>query len=192
METNQYNFFARIALMLTIAWISWSIYDSALRDKTADDNDYFAANKYFEDGFYEDALRSYRNSVVGNIYQLDTKRGIARSLMQLGREDEALDMFNEVIELEPDFAASYANRGILHDRIGNYQAAIADYQKALQLNPKLADGPKWLTRFFRNQVEKPPTILARMQYLQAEMAKPKDQRVLKLPKEDEKQQPYKL
>lgn len=192
METSRYNFFMRIALVLTIAWITWSIYDGILREKTAGDSDYFAANKYFEDGFYEEALHTYRKSVVKNISQLNAKRGIARSLMQLGRHNEALDMFNEVIELEPDFAASYANRGILHDRMGNYQAALADYEKALQLNPKLADGPKWLTRFLRNQVEKPPTILGRMQYLQAEMAKSEEQRVLKLPEEDEKQQPYKL
>ena len=192
METHQYNFFMRIALVLTIAWISWSIYDGVLREKKASNSDYFAANKFFEDGFYEEALRAYRKSVVKSESQLNAKRGIARSLMQLGREDEALAMFNEVIELEPDFAASYANRGILYDRIGNYHAAIADYQKALQLNPKLAYGPKWLTRFLRNQVEKPPTILGRMQYLQAEMAKPEDQRVLKLPEEDEIQHPYKL
>ena len=112
--------------------------------------------------------------------------------MLLEQYDEALGVFNKVIEQEPEFSASYANRGILHDRMQNYTAAIADYEKAIQLDPEIADGPSWITRFLRNQAEKPPTILDRMKYLQVEMSKPEDQRVLQLPNKDEKQRPYKL
>ena len=120
------------------------------------------------------------------------KRGKARSLMQLGHHYEALMTFNEVITLEPDFAASYANRGILHDRMGNYSAAIEDYEKALQLDPELADGPHWMTRFLRNQANRPPTIADRARYIRNQMDKPESERVLRIPQADNKQRPYKL
>jgi len=192
MGKTQYNVLMRVALFLTIAWIGWSIYDGAIREKSGGESAYHAANKYFEDGSYEDALNSYQQAAAENQQFIHAKRGIARSLMQLERYEEALIAFNDAIEQEPEFGASYANRGILNDRMGNYEEAIADYQKALQLNPEIADGPSWLTRFLRNQANKPPTILDRMNYLQAELAKPEDQRVLKVPIKDEEQRPYKL
>jgi tetratricopeptide (TPR) repeat protein len=176
MENIQYKILMQIALGLTIAWIAWSLYDGAFKEKLDGESHYHAANKYFEDG----------------MFVIHANRGIARSLMMLERYEEALSIFNKVIEQEPEFSASYANRGILYDRMQNYTAAIADYEKAVQLDPEIAEGPSWITRFLRNQAEKPPTILDRMKYLQAEMSKPEDQRVLQLPKKDEEQRPYKL
>lgn len=192
METRQYTLLLRAAFLLTIAWIVWSIYDGAIREKVKGDNEYYAANKYFEDGLYKQALLGYRKAIKENPSHIHAKRGIARSLMQLEKYEESLKMYNEVILLEPNFAASYANRGILYDRIENYHAAIKDYQKALQLDPELADGPSWLTRFLRNQAQKPPTISERLKYLQAELEKPEDRRVLSMPKVDDAQRPYKM
>jgi len=192
MENIQYKILMKIALGLTIAWIAWSLYDGAFKEKLDGESHYHAANKYFEDGMFDDALNSYRKALAENPQLIHANRGIARSLMMLERYKEALSVFNKVIEQEPEFSASYANRGILHDRMQNYTVAIADYEKAIQLDPEIADGPSWITRFLRNQAEKPPTILDRMKYLQVEMSKPEDQRVLQLPNKDEKQRPYKL
>lgn len=192
MENIQYKILMKIALGLTIAWIAWSLYDGAFKEKLDGESHYHAANKYFEDSMFDDALISYRKALAENPQLIHANRGIARSLMMLERYKEALSVFNKVIEQEPRFSASYANRGILHDRMQNYTAAIADYKKAIQLDPEITDGPSWITRFLRNQAEKPPTILDRMKYLQAEMSKPEDQRVLQLPEKDEEQRPYKL
>ena len=192
MEKTQYSILMRVAIVLTIAWISWSLYDGAFRERSDGESAYHAANKFFEDELYEDALTSYREALTKNPELINAKRGIARSLMQLEQFDNALVEFNIAIKQEPDFGASYANRGILYDRMGSYEEAIADYQKAIQLDPKLAEGPSWLTRFLRNQAKKPPTILDRMKYLQTELKKPEDQRVLQLPNKDEQQKPYKL
>ena len=192
MEKTSYNHLVRIALILTIAFIAWSVYDGALRENVLGESAYHAANKYFEDRKYDDALQSYYKSINNNSDFIHAHRGIARSLMQLDRHEEALNKFNEVIAREPEFGASYANRGILNDRMGNYEAAINDYKKAIALNPKLAEGPSWLTRFLRNQANKPPTLLDRLNYLQEEMKKPKDKRILNIPEEDDQQRPYKL
>jgi len=192
MESIQYKVLLKIALSLTIAWVAWSLYDGALKEKADGESHYHAANKYFEDGMFEDALNSYHKTIAENPQFIHASRGAARSLMMLERYEQALHAFNNVIKKEPEFSASYANRGILHDRMHNYTAAITDYEKAIQLNPKIAEGPSWLTRFLRNQAKKPSTILDRMKYLQAELSKPENKRVLQLPEKDDEQRPYKL
>jgi tetratricopeptide (TPR) repeat protein len=74
--------------------------------------------------------------------------------------------------------------------MGRHEEALADYMRALELDPELADGPHWLTRFLRNQPEAPPTIADRAAYLRAELAKPEAERVLRIPELDAQQRPY--
>ena len=52
-------------------------------------------------------------------------------------------------------------------------------------------GPHWLTRFLRKQPEKPPTVKERLAYLEAELAKPEEERLLRIPEVDEAQRSYK-
>jgi tetratricopeptide (TPR) repeat protein len=111
--------------------------------------------------------------------------------MQLGRSKDALADFNLAIKRQSEFAGTYASRGILYDRMGEYEKAIADYERALQLDPDIAKGPHWLTRFLRLQPEKPPTVADRARYLRAELAKPESQRMLRQPELDAAQRSYK-
>ena len=186
-----YRFLKWTAITLTIAWVGWTIYDSMISPRNPGDLPYLDANTLFEDGEYERALAKYDEALEIDRNHIHALRGRARTLMQLGRAPQALNAFNTVISLEPDFGASYANRGILHDRMGRYEKAIADYERALTLDPELADGPHWLTRFLRNQPQKPPGIADRAAYLRRELAKPEGERLLRLPELDDKQRSYK-
>jgi hypothetical protein len=62
--------------------------------------------------------------------------------------------------------------------------------RALELDPEVADGPHWLTRLLRDEPEAPPNIAARAEYLRAELAKPEEQRLLRVPQIDARQRPY--
>ncbi len=192
MDERLYRGLVVTALVLTLAWVGWSVYEGVLMEANPGDAAYLAGNTYFEDEHYDEALREYEAALAANPGHLFAKRGQARSLLQLGRYPEALAVFDEVIGQAPGFAASYANRGILYDRMGDYEAALADYRQALRLDPELADGPSWITRFLRNQAERPPTIADRERYLREQLAKPESERVLRLPQADGKQRPYKL
>ncbi|WP_455220026.1 tetratricopeptide repeat protein [Kaarinaea lacus] len=192
MDDSLYKFLKYTAITLTIAWVGWSAYDSFIKDIQPGDDAYLTANKFFEDGQYEQALDEYSLALQDVPDHIHALRGKARTLVQLNRYDEALQVFNIAIAHEPNFAGSYANRGILYDRMGQYQKALEDYERALSLDPELADGPHWLTRFLRLQPDKPPTIADRAQYLKQELAKPESDRLLRLPGEDEKQRPYKM
>jgi hypothetical protein len=76
--------------------------------------------------------------------------------------------------------------------MGDYRGALDDYEKALALEPEVAEGPGFLTRFLRKQAEKPPTVADRARYLREQLAKPETERLLRLPEKDEQQRPYKL
>ncbi len=191
MDERLHKFLVYTAVVMTIAWIGWTAYDGFLSPGNPGDDSYLAAEKYFEDGYYQKALTTYNEALEVSPDHIYAKRGKARSLMQLGRLHEALQLLNDVVAREPDFAPSYANRGILNDRMGRYQKALQDYEHALQLDPELAEGPGWITRFFRLQPEKPPTIDRRIAYLRQELAKPESERTLRKPELDEKQRPYK-
>ena len=164
---------------------------SGLQEHVPGEKAYEAANRYFEDGNYQKAFDQYEAALRKDPELLPAMRGKARSLMQMGKNYEALEIFNEVIYKQPDFAPSYANRGIVHDRMGHYRLAIADYEKSIELDAEMVEGPNWLTRFLRLQPEKPPTVADRAAYLRQELAKPESERLLRVPEEDEKQRSYK-
>jgi tetratricopeptide (TPR) repeat protein len=186
-----YKFLKWTAITLAVAWLGWSIYDSMISQRNPGDLPYLDANTLFEDGEYERALAKYDEALAIDPNHLHAMRARANTLMQLGQTPQALAEFNTAIALDPEFGATYANRGILHDRMGRYRKAIEDYERALALDPELTDGPHWLTRFLRNQPEKPPGIAERAAYLRTELAKPETERLMRLPEVDDKQRSYK-
>ena len=191
MNRRLYKNLIYTAIVLTIGWVGWGIYDSFFLSRIPGDAEYHAANKFFEDGAYERALKSYNDALQLNSSNIHALRGRARSLMQLGNEVEALAVFNEAIEIEPEFGGTYANRGILYDRMGEYELALQDYQTALKIDPEIAEGPHWLIRFLRNQPERPPGVLERANYIAMELRKPEAERLLQIPEIDEQQRSYK-
>jgi len=60
------------------------------------------------------------------------------SLGNLGYTDEELECYNRAIDLNPELAMSYNNRGNAYAKKGEYDMAIRDYNKAIDLNPELA------------------------------------------------------
>lgn len=191
MDKGLYRFLVWTAVVLTLAWIGWSIYDSMIAPRNPGDLAYLEGNNLFEDGHYERALAKYDEALSEDRNHIHAMRGRAQSLMQLGQSTRALTAFNTAIALTPEFGATYANRGVLHDRMGRYEKAVEDYERALALDPELAEGPHWLTRFLRNQPQKPPGVAERAAYLRGELAKPAGERLLRVPELDAEQRSYK-
>jgi tetratricopeptide (TPR) repeat protein len=190
-DKSLYRFLKWTAILLTVAWIGWSFYDSMIAPRNPGDLAYLEGNNLFEDGEYPRALAKFDQALSEDPNHLHAMRGRALSLMQLGQSTQALAAFGIAISLDPEFGATYANRGVLHDRMGRYKKAIADYERGLALDPELVEGPHWLTRFLRNQPQKPPGIADRAAYLRQELAKPESERLLRVPELDAEQRTYK-
>jgi tetratricopeptide (TPR) repeat protein len=60
--------------------------------------------------------------------------GIA--LMVLGRNEEALDRFNKVVEIAPDFAEGWNKRATVHYLLDEYQESVDDIERTLELEPR--------------------------------------------------------
>lgn len=191
MDESVYRYLKYTAIVLVVAWVGWSVYDSFIRDTAPGDQAFHSAERLFEDKAYQRALKQYERALQQNSDHVHALRGYARTMMMLGQNDEALRAFNDAIEYEPGFGGTFANRGILYDRMGEHELAIQDYERSLQLDPDIAKGPHWLTRFLRLQPEKPPGIAERAAYLRVELAKPEAERVLRVPELDEQQRSYK-
>jgi len=56
-------------------------------------------------------------------------------LEQAGRQDDALNHYEEAIQLNPALLQAHNNLANLYDRLGRFQEALAQYQQALQLKP---------------------------------------------------------
>ncbi|MBK7987037.1 MAG: tetratricopeptide repeat protein [Ignavibacteria bacterium] len=62
----------------------------------------------------------------------------------LGDNYAAIADYTKAIELNPQFAAAYTNRGYAKNNLGDKEGAIADYTKAIELNPQ--DASSYLNR----------------------------------------------
>jgi tetratricopeptide (TPR) repeat protein len=192
MDEGTYRLLVRTAIVLTLLWVGWTIYEGVLKDTSPDAQELAAAFRFMEDGRNQEALDTYQRLLDESPDNLFALRGKAQALMQIGERHSALLIYDDAIRRAPEVGVSYANRGILKDRMGDYRGALADYEKALELEPEVAEGPGFLTRFMRKQSEKPPTVADRARYLREQLAKPETERLLSLPEKDEEQRPYKL
>ena len=61
------------------------------------------------------------------------------------------------LQLNPDLGEAYASRGSLKRETGNYDGAIADYQRAIELSPSHLDAYNWyaLTLVLRGGCKRP-------------------------------------
>ncbi len=184
MDERLYRFMKYTAVTMALAWIGWTIYDTFFARVEPGEYAYHAASNHFADRRYDRALVAYDQALQENPGYTPALRGRAETLIMLGREAEAITVYDQLIALQPDNAGHYANRGIAHDRLDQYEQALADYATALALDPKVGEGPGWLTRFLRNQPEKLPGIADRARYLQEQLALPPSERVLRVPELD--------
>ena len=167
METDKMyrviRFFGIGMIFLSLAWtVSKSSTPSQQRPA------FTKAVVFYTDGEFEKALKFYNTAVLENPNFVHAKRGRARTLMQLGQDQQALDAFNEVLSLDPNSAVSFANRGILEDRMGLYELAIEDYTKAIKMDPQLGKGLDWFTRFLQNRKEEGQTLSERLKSLRSQ------------------------
>lgn len=66
----------------------------------------------------------------------------------------AMDSINKALQLDPKSALAYLSRGVGNYYLppmfgGSVEKAIADFQKASELDPKLSDAPLWLGIAYR-------------------------------------------
>lgn len=88
---------------------------------------------------YEAARHDYETFLGLFPHHAEARMSLSYVLQQMGRQTEALDQLNTVVELQPDSAISYATRAALEQDLQQYDAALYDWQQAIQLELQNAD-----------------------------------------------------
>ncbi len=100
----------------------------------------------FQAGRYPEAVEAYEKLVRADPDDGALRASLAGALGALGRYEEAMEQLNVSIRLAPLSPEAHHNRGVIHERQGNRDAAIADYRTALRYNPEYRPSREALSR----------------------------------------------
>jgi tetratricopeptide (TPR) repeat protein len=154
------------------------------------------------EGKYDEAMESFNQALREMPNHRGALMGRALVYIRTNRDSEAVSELTHLIEylektLESDdatgrgtLAAAYANRGIVNDRAGKYEKALADYVRALQTDEGALSGPSLFDKIIYG-TPKPSTVRDRAIYIKQQLALPEDKRLLRVPDIDKKQRMYK-
>lgn len=189
-------------VLLTIgAFVFWDLLSGYLARAPGDYYVEVGSNRLV-DGLHDEALENFDKALA----EAPNHRGalMGRALVFIQSEDysTALEELDYLIgylsdNLDPEdttgrgvLAAAYANKGIVLDRLGRYEAALASYVAALRVDEEAVDGPGLI-----NQVlylnERASSVRDRARYIHEQLQLPEEERVMRIPELDAKQRMYK-
>src|SRR5713226_2723988 len=100
------------------------------------ENYYYSALDHFAEGDHQRALEDYRKSVAADPTFTEALHGMARTLQDLDRLDEAIEVANRIAELDPDDILAHTSLSVLYQKKGMVPEAEAEANKARVLGWK--------------------------------------------------------
>ena len=195
----------RLIILMAVAtfvmFSTWAVFNNYLQAPPGD-FEVRQGDIMLGDKKYDAAIERFNAALEVSPDHRGALMGRALSYLQTDRFNEADADFTYLIDylkknLEADditgyavYAAAYANRGILYDRAGQYEKALADYIQALRIDEGAVDGPGIVERVLY-VTPRPSTVRKRARYLHEQLALPPEKRVLRVPEKDAEQRMYK-
>lgn len=93
------------------------------------------AEALYQSGEWAPALTAFDALLENGTRDGDLLHDRAVCIFQLGRKKEALEQLDAAVELEPDNPYRYASRAWIRAALKDVDGAIADYRKALEIDP---------------------------------------------------------
>lgn len=88
---------------------------------------------------YEDAIKSYDESIEADENYTFSWNNKGVALGDLGRYGDAMECFNRATEMNDSFAEAWNNKGVTLDYMGEHQEALDCYNRSIGIDPLLAD-----------------------------------------------------
>ncbi len=86
-----------------------------------------------------DKIEKLRNFLHESPDDSFLKHALALEMVKLGQDQEAYNLFTEILNLHPEYIGSYYHLGKLLERIGEEQKALKIYQKGMDAARKAGD-----------------------------------------------------
>ena len=97
---------------------------------------YYTALDHFAEGDHERALEEYRKSVADDPTFTEALHGMARTLQDLDRLDEAIEVSKKIAEIDSDDVLAHTSLSVLYQKKGMVPEAEAEANKARVLGWK--------------------------------------------------------
>jgi tetratricopeptide (TPR) repeat protein len=97
---------------------------------------YYAALDLVVEGRQEQAVEEYRKALAADPKFTDALHGLSRTLQDLNRLDEAIEVSKQISEIDPDDVLAHTSLSILYQRKGMVPEAEAEGNKARVLGWK--------------------------------------------------------
>jgi len=97
---------------------------------------YYAALDLFADHQHESALEEYKKSVAAAPTFTEALHGMARTLQDLERLDDAIEVSRRIADLDPDDVLAHTSLSVLYQKKGMVPEAEAEANKARVLGWK--------------------------------------------------------
>lgn len=195
------RFIFLMAVLTVGMFVFWDVIDDFVRKEPGDFETEMGANR-LEDGLYDEALAHFDEALERAPDHRGALMGRALVFTQSERYDEAIAEYDYLIEfladnLEEDdatgrgvLAAAYANRGIVLDRTGAYEEALASYAMALRIDEETVSGPGVVHKILHGR-DDVSSVRQRAEYLAEQLRLPEEERLLRVPELDDKQRMHK-
>ncbi len=85
---------------------------------------------------YQKARQFFQQALIVEDTHPDSLYGLARSQFKLEQYEESVQAFDRLINLLPNNAVYYSERGVALHWIGNNQLALEDFDRAVELEPQ--------------------------------------------------------
>jgi tetratricopeptide (TPR) repeat protein len=195
--------FAVLSAAMAFALITvWAVIRPYFFDAPAGDYETRQGDILLTDRKWDEALERFDAAIAVSPQHRGAWMGKAIAYLQSGRTAEAEAAFTHIIDKLSDglaaddatgqavLAGAYANRGILYDREGLFQAALADYRRAIAVDAEAVEGPGLMDRILYGNAQ-PSTVAKRAAYLERQLALPEERRLLRVPELDDRQRMHK-
>lgn len=117
-----------------------SLYRDAVRAKPEEPTFLFAlGNQYYRARRFEEAVQALGRGLELRPDDIDGRKDYALSLMELARWEEALAVLEPMAAAHLDMFAACANLAIVYRQLGRIQDAIAQFRRAIALDPDHLD-----------------------------------------------------
>lgn len=195
------RFVVLMAILTVGTFVGWDILSDFV-DREPGDYDTQMGGQRLVDGLYDEAMVYFDAALAEEPDHRGALMGRALVYIRTERYEEAVAELDYLIAylgrtLEPDdmtgrgvLAAAYANRGIVLDRRGEYEAALESYIAALNTDEETVSGPGVVHKILYAS-DYPSTVRDRARYIYEQLQLPAEERLMRVPEIDDAQRMYK-